>query len=187
MSNSDDKCGKHLHIGKCCEHVNCCILLVWIQKTSLGKWKLNQKSSSSSLGLALDPLPSSFSHSHLRAQTKGIGPRDQWFALEPRLHGPRPQHTLASAHIGPGSAISHTVISPHGQASCKVLFCLSPVTATVQKNIVSNSLKWRHLHAILKIFVRVLIYCFDQRSLTCGQSSEQFKGKRPLEANKCFP
>lgn len=99
MSNSNDKCGKHLHMGKCCEHVNCCILLVWVQKTGLDKWKLSQKSSTSSSGLASGPVPSPFSHSHLRAQTKGTGPRDGWFALEHGLHGPQqdsqPQHTLA--------------------------------------------------------------------------------------------
>lgn len=105
MSNSDDKCGKHLHMGKCCEHVNCCILLVWVQKTGLDKWKLSQKSSTSSSSLASGPLPSTFSHSHLRAQTKGTGPRDWWFALEHGLHGPQrdsqPQHTLAQALQSP--------------------------------------------------------------------------------------
>lgn len=121
---------------KCCEHVNWCILLVWIRKTGVGKRRLSQKGITCSSGLASGPLPSPFSHSHIGAQTEGNMPWRLWFPLEHKLHVPRrdsqPQHTLAQALQSPSSP-PRIAISPQGKASCKVLFCLSPVTAAIQK------------------------------------------------------
>lgn len=51
--------------------------------------------------------------------------------------------------------------------------CPLLLTANSKKNCVSRFLKQRHLNAILKILVRVLIYCFYQLSLTCGQNPQR--------------
>lgn len=168
-----------LQMVKCCEHVNC-ILLVWI--TGGLVWANGAWARKAAFPAQAWLLASCLSHFHILTsglRLRGMCPRDGWFPLEhkPVFHGGIPSLST----LWPRAPLPQIAISPHEMASCNLLFCLSPVATAIQKTIcVSNSLKWRHLHTILKMLVRVLIYCFDQLSLTCGQSPQRSsKGKDP--------
>lgn len=156
---------------KCCEHVNCCLLLVWIRRLVWANGD-SPKGSISSSSLAPGPLPFPFSRSHIRAQTEGNTPQRLVVFSRAQLLVPRrdsqPRCKLAQTLPSPTSTPPNCCQSPwDGFLQCVVL-SVPCCYSNPKKIFVTSSLKWRHLHAILKIFVRVLIYCFDQLFLTYG-------------------
>ena len=170
---------------KCCEHVNCCIPLVWIWRIGLGKWRLSQKGSVFSPGLPPGPLPFPFSHSHFGAQTKGSAP--QRLVVSIRTWAPRfmAMGFPVSAHVGPdsptpSSAPSNCYQSPRDGFLQSIVLSVPCCYSNPRKMCVSNSPKQKHLCAILEILVGVPVYYFDQFSLTCGIPREVQREKTPL-------
>lgn len=82
----------------------------------------------------------------------------------------------------PPNPLPHIAISaPWDSFLQRVVLSVPCCYSNPKKICVSNSLKWRHLHAILKILVRVLVYCFDQLSLSLGRVSREVqREKTPL-------
>lgn len=137
------------------------------------------------------------SHFHIRTsglRLRGTCPRDRWFPLDYKLYVPRqdfqPQHMLAQTLQPPSPTPPHCYQSPRTAPDSflqRVVLSVPCCYSNPKKICVSNSLKWRHLHAILKILVRVLVYCFDQLSLTCGQSLQRSsKGTDPSRQTSAF-
>lgn len=153
--------------------------LVWAN----GDWA--KKAAFPAQALLLAPC---LSHFHIRTsglRLRGNCPRDWWFPLDYKLYVPRqdfqPQHMLAQTLQPPGPTPPHCYQSSRDGFLQRVVLSVPCCYSNPKKICVSNSLKWRHLHAILKILVRVLVYCFDQLSRHVGRVSREVqREKTPL-------
>lgn len=149
--------------------------LVWAN----GAWA--KKAAFSAQTWLLAPCPSHFHILTSGLRQRGTRPRDWWFPLEHEPHVPqpdsRPPHTLVQPHGPPPPSCYQ---SPWDGFLQSIVLSVPCCCSNPRRICVSNSLKWRHLCAILKTLVRVLVCCFDQFSLTCGQGPQRSsKGKDP--------
>lgn len=164
---------------------DCCIFNGWDTKDWFGQMEPEPRRQHFQPGLTSGPLPIPFSHSHIGAQTEGNVPLETGGFHQntsSTFRGGIPSLSTCWPRLSaPPALLPQIAIGPQGTASCNVLFCLSPVATEIWKRFVVPILqKWRHLQSILKILVRVFVYCFDQLFLTCGQNPQsRSKGKDP--------
>lgn len=152
--------------------------LVWAS----GDWA--KKAAFSAQAFLLAPCLSHFHILTSGLRPRGARPRDWWFPLEHELHVPwrwnsQPLHMLAQT-LQPPAPLPQIVISPHGMASCKALFCLSPVAIAIQERCVFPILRNRNICVQLWKSLSGSPFTILITSLWHVESPEKFKGKRPL-------
>lgn len=87
---------------------------------------------------------------------------------------------LAQTPPPPSSTPPNRYQSPQDGFLQRTVLSVPRCYSNPRKICVSNSLKWKHLPAILTILVRVLLYYSHQLSLTCGPRPQRSsKGKDP--------
>lgn len=126
------------------------------------------------------------SHFHIRTsglRLRGKCPRDGWFPLEYKLCVPRqdfqPQHTLAQTLQPPCPTPPHRYGSPRDGFLQRVVLSVPCCYSNPKKICVSNSLKWRHLHAILKSLSRSSFTVLISSLWHVGSLQRSSKGKDP--------
>lgn len=178
---------------KGCEHVNYCILVVWIPKIGLGKWRLSQKGSIFSPGLTSGPLPFPFSHSHIGAQTEGNAPWRLVVSIRTQAPSSIVAGFPASTHVGPDSATPQlhspkSLSIPTGWLPAKDCFVCPPLLQQSKKDLCFQFSEMETSACNFDNPCQGPPLLFSSAlSDMWTTSPEKFKGKRPLQANKCFP